>query len=243
MSLEEIIAKIDKNSYLSNKENDYLFQLIDTMNSVEQKQIIKDILFRGNTGIVFHELRYYKKDSEYDDLRQEAFIALLKAIENYDYKTMKSFYSYAKKCILYTIIQYLNYKKRLIAIPRDFFRKHPDITEREELIKMFEPLSLNQIIDETKNDCDELQTALRSETDIEREVLKHSIKELIIESLNHLSETEQYVLIHRFGLYDHPILTLQEIADTLNSTIGKINYIETSAIKKLANLSEIKNLK
>lgn len=243
MSLEEIIIKIGKNQYLSHEENDYLFSLIDVMSSKEQKRIIKDILFKGNKGIVYKELRFYAKDSEYYDLLQEAFVTLLNAIEDYDYKTMKSFYAYTKKCIFFNTIQYLNSKKRLITIPRDFFRKHTDETERENMIKMYDPLSLNQIMEEAEDSHIKLEEILRSKTDIEDEVVSQSIKCLLVKAINHLSEVEQYVLIHRFGLYNTPVLTLQEIADNLKSTVGKIKYIETTAIEKLRNEKEIKFLK
>lgn len=243
MSLEEIIIKIGNNHCLSHEENDYLFHLIDVMESQEQKRIIKDILFKGNKGIVYTELRFYANDSEYDDLLQEAFITLLRAIEDYDYKTMKSFYAYAKKCILYNIIQYLNQKKRLIAIPRDFFRRHTDSNERESLLKIYEPLSLNQMLDETESNNIKLEDVLQSEINIENDIVNCSIKYLLIKVISQLSDVEQYVLIHRFGLYNAPILTLKEIAENLNSTIGKVKHIETKAIEKLRNEQEIKFLK
>ena len=51
--------------------------------------------------------------------------------------------------------------------------------------------------------------------------------------LNKLNSKEKQVLVHRYGLFDNTVLTLEQIGEEMNLTRERIRQIQIIALKKL----------
>lgn len=81
------------------------------------------------------------------------------------------------------------------------------------------------------------------EATVEEEILLEDLRERIDTTLDSLNERERAVVSFRFGLFDYPVLTLQEIGDELDVGRERVRQIESSAIKKLKHPRVSRNLK
>ena len=68
---------------------------------------------------------------------------------------------------------------------------------------------------------------------IENKCNNVELRKIIKQAISSLDETEQYILIHKFGLLGNNTKTINEIAKEINKTKCNCYYIEKKAIKKL----------
>ncbi len=140
------------------------------------------------------------------------------------------------------------YKKERIRIEQELNRE-PTIEELVDILEIpyekveeYEKLSdniisLNNTISSHKSDDPyELGEFIANDEEsipdiIEKTLLTKEIEELFIKAK--LNEKERQVIIHRFGLFDSQIMTLEELANIYKLTRERIRQIEVRALKKL----------
>lgn len=83
----------------------------------------RDKIFEENYNLVAYVVNtYFPKNFYKDDLKQEGYLGLLKAIETYDESKNVKFSTYATKCIKNKIIDYLR-KDKLVKIPIELIQE------------------------------------------------------------------------------------------------------------------------
>ena len=238
----------------------------------------KAALLRKNEGAVreaaFRKMKGFSKTNlTMDDLIQEGYIGILKAIERYDPKQGTKFITYCEYWIHqqmaraavdtgYSIRLPAHFYERLVKVSR-CRRLHPNADAKElaalladdeltvekirEAVAWSElylnTASLNAPIGE-ENDT-ELQDLIPDEgqKSTEDTIAAAMLREKVAEVLSTLTPREEKVLRLRFGFEDGRTRTLEEVGAYFNLTRERIRQIEAKALRKLRHPSRAEKLR
>lgn len=144
-----------------------------------------------------------------EDYYDLGMIGLVKGVKSYD-KNKGAISTYLMKCIRNEIM--MRYR-------RD---KNPKVT-----------LSLDY-----ENENNKLSNMISDNTNIEEDMLKKEQYELLYMCLESLNDTEKYIIIHYYGLYDNDKMSQKNIAKDLNMKPTSVTKIHLRVLKKLKKLME-----
>ncbi|WP_352399021.1 RNA polymerase sporulation sigma factor SigK [Anaerotignum sp.] len=180
---------------LSKEDEAYYLNLYQTGNEVEKKQA-KDKLILHNLRLVAHIAKKYSGNArEPEELISIGIIGLIKAVDSYNVEKNVRLVSYAAKCVQNELLMWLRSGKKY---QNDISLHEPIGTDRDGN----EIVMLDIINSDNPDFVDAIDFSIKSEK------MLSAIKTL-------LSPREQTVIILRYGLANHDILTQQEIAERL----------------------------
>ncbi|WMI82313.1 RNA polymerase sporulation sigma factor SigK [Anaerotignum sp. MB30-C6] len=203
---------------LSKEEEAYYLNLYHTGNEVEKKEA-KDKLILHNLRLVAHIAKKYSSTArEPEELISIGIIGLIKAVDSYNIEKNVRLVSYAAKCVQNELLMWLRSGKKY---QNDISLHEPIGTDRDG----------NEIV---------MLDIINSDNPDFVEAIDFSIKSekmfAAIQSI--LSPRERTVIILRYGLGNHDILTQQEIAERLGISrsyspviIGLNNYKKQGCIE------------
>jgi RNA polymerase primary sigma factor len=207
-SIKKLDHKVELNLIKRIKQNDK-----------EAKTILIESYLRVIFPIAYSFLNRTDKYT-FEDLIQEASIALIGAAEHYDYSEGNSFYYYAKICIQYRLNKICNGNT-----------KTRYICKKEEVLSNYKVDFI--LKNGRKPSIKEINEYMYSPSyDLEEDIVdKVFIEEL--KSTNILNEKYRRVLFLRYGLEDGKVYTLDEVGEILGITRQRVYKIELDALARL----------
>lgn len=229
------------------------------LNKEEQKAIAEEIkagdkkaiekLFLHNQRLAHSIANNYYIPSyvSFEDVLQEAYLALYKAVLTYDNSRDIAFSTYATTVIKNTVWNYLMETISSFHIPRNIASKMVKMKlycEKYEYLYQKEP-SDEEIANEIGIDIDTVSSykqrleVMNSTVNIDSiySVPNNSFLEYekieIHELLNILDDEEKKVIEYRFGFINDECLTLEQIANKLHCCREKVRCLQNTAITKL----------
>ncbi len=189
----------------------------------EEQQLLSDYqagstqamekLILHNLRLVAHMVKKYPLNSnDTEDMLSMGTIGLIKAVQSFDPQKNCRLATYASRCIENELLMYLRGQK-----------KH------DKNISLMDTINADSegceiiLMEVIGNHADDPYTHIEQVENIKK----------LYENLSTLSKREQYILIHRYGLFGQIPKTQQELSTVLGISRSYISRIENGAIKKL----------
>lgn len=174
----------------------------------------KHTLIEHNLRLVAHVAKKYSfANEEMEDLLSIGTIGLIKAINTFDIHKNCRLATYAARCIDNELLMYFRNGKK-----------------RSKNVSLYEPIGT----DKEGNDICLMDVFIAEDSDTFSKVTLqddiHCLYRLLKENL---TQRERYVISLRYGLFNLPTRTQQEIADALGISRSYVSRIEKNALKKL----------
>ncbi|PMQ01341.1 MAG: RNA polymerase subunit sigma [Dictyoglomus sp. NZ13-RE01] len=232
------LKEISKYKVLNPKKEKELFQRIEQGDKKAREEVIL-----CNLKLV-HSVakKYVGRGLDFEDLIQEGYIGLIKAVERFDWKKGNKFSTYAVWWIKQCISRAIDENSHLIRIPVHYLEKQktynfkfipydvPVCEFSEEEYETLNSLCIRKDIDD--DSC--LQDILCDDTDDIWEFLeKQNLKEILGELIDTLSDRQKEILKLRYGLEDGIERTLEDVGKLFNLTRERIRQIEEKALRRL----------
>jgi RNA polymerase primary sigma factor len=224
----------------------------------------KKIIIANQKLVVKEALKYYFKEDNFLDLVNEGNKGLIEALKRFDVERENRFYTYALWWVRSEIRRYLSKNQKIISFPDIFYNNYLNFkkehfklskelkrrpTEEELAEKLDIPtkkvkvllsvpdeiVSLDKSVDGGQSA--HLSTLLPDKTsaDPQEHLIGVSIRNLIREDVDELTDKEAEVIKLRYGFQEHEPMKLREIAKKLEMSPEGIRRIELKALKKLKN--------
>lgn len=215
-------------------------------------------LVRCNVGLVWAVVNLWRKSSvEADDLAQEGFLGLNRAIDSYEWRRGNKFSTYATWWIRQAVTRATMGKGRTVYIPHNLHEKAQAIRKarakgcktlneiaagtgltleqvRRTLIATQPEISLNRYIGED-GEC-EMITLIRSREESPQGMLDRGADvELVSKFLSRLTPQQQEVVKLHYGIGCDRAYKLIEIAKMKELSRERIRQIHANAMRKLRN--------
>lgn len=174
----------------------------------------KEVLIERNMRLVAHIAKKYQNvEEDMEELISIGTIGLIKAVNTFQNNRGSRLGTYAARCIENELLMYFRSRKKL---SREVSLYEPIGTDKEG-----NQIRLLDIVESTEPELPDTV-----------EFRKNFIR-LYQLFPKVLSRREQYILCHRYGLYNSMPLTQREIAETLGISRSYVSRIEKRAIEKM----------
>ena len=174
----------------------------------------KEVLIERNMRLVAHIAKKYQNaEEDMEELISIGTIGLIKAVNTFQNNRGNRLGTYAARCIENELLMYFRSRKKL---SREVSLYEPIGTDKEG-----NQIRLLDIVESTEPELPDTV-----------EFRKNFIR-LYQLFPKVLSRREQYILCHRYGLYNSMPLTQREIAATLGISRSYVSRIEKRAIEKM----------
>ncbi len=211
----------------------------------------------------FVACKYHSKNLSFSDLTQEGTIGLIKAVDRFDAQRGVNFSTYAVFWIKQAISRLILKQENVVSLPITLAEKSAGVLEimRKTYLECSRWPSLAELEAQSNLTSDEIKTlssyfqathmldAANSEDNDETDVLdsleqhqfSSALNQLIDRDLHlyidhavtSLPEKQSSILIMRFGLKNHRVMTLQAIAEQLNVSRERVRQIQNQALKDI----------
>ncbi len=173
----------------------------------------RNILIERNLRLVAHIVKkYYAQNVDQEDLISIGTVGLIKAIASFDPDKGVRLATYAARCVENEILMYFRAQKKTAS--------DVSLSDYLETGKDGTALSIEDVVaspEDLFSDLAQREDHLR---------LRRAVEGV-------LTEREKQVVIHRYGLYGHPMKKQQQVADLLGISRSYVSRIEKHALEKL----------
>jgi len=233
---------------------------------------MKELIESNLRFVVSVAKKYQGNGLSLADLINEGNLGLIKAAKRFDHSRGFKFISYAVWWIRQSILQALAEQARLIRLPLNRVGTITKITrvaekleaeiERspkaneishqlemspEDVVNAMQYSRRHSSLDTPFQDGEDnsLMDVLENPQDInpDEKLMRESMKEDVIASLDTLSERERAVIEMYYGIGRESALTLNEIGEEFNLTRERVRQIKAKAIQRLGHKSRSKMLR
>jgi RNA polymerase sigma factor (sigma-70 family) len=175
----------------------------------------KELLAENNLGLIHHVIKKYGLSDKFEDYFDLGLIGLASAINNFDENLGFKFSTFATDCI----------KKEIL--------KEIDKNNCEKRLSNKIKVSLNFQLSKNINEDFTLEQTLKSDYNLEDEILKKELESILLESIKILTTREKQVIVLYFGLFDYPKVKSKQIAVNLNISKYRVYQLKSSGLKKI----------
>jgi RNA polymerase primary sigma factor len=226
----------------------------------------RDGLVEANLSFVVKVASEYRNlGVPFEDLLNEGNLGLIEAAQRFDATKGTKFITYAIWWIRKSILKTLSERSTLVRVPSYQMKKFREIKEteqrlrrklgrkpdREEISKSLSrslnkvdqilQYSLREVSLDHKVGQDREQTIsdyLVDETlpDVEGEMIDRENSSIVNEALEELTDQEQEVVCHRFGLKDGSARTLKQVGEIMHISRERVRQIENQAKRRLRHI-------
>jgi RNA polymerase primary sigma factor len=210
LSAEQEVHLFRKMNYLMHRAGKLRASNIDEFERLRQEALaVKNQLIRSNLRLVLALARRRAgQQSSFSDLVSDGNMALIRAVEKFDFARGFRFSTYATRAIVRAFAR---------SVPREQGHRYPLVTGHQ------------QILEATTQDWDDEEPD-ESASDPRR---RWGAVEVMFGRLN---GRERQVLVSRYGLEGADVQTLAQLGRTLGVTRERVRQIELQAHKKLRKL-------
>lgn len=230
----------------------------------EVKSIREELLSRGEKLVGIVSSAFAREGSRHgatiDDLKQEARLGLLEAMQKYDHRKGENFLAYANHYMRGKVSEFVSTNQSVGRVPTHIVKKMARARRNaaEKGIDIFEdgiseeqakevgatmdgmksmisvgraPVRLDEVIGEGGSDGHGL---IASDVDVARGLDSQDLKEFLVGAMAQLSEDERELLMARFGFAGNDGASLAELGRGLGVTPESVRLRVRKAVEKLA---------
>lgn len=151
-----------------------------------------------------------------DELASVAMVGFTKALNHYDTERNVKLSTYAYNCMRNEILFFL----------------------RKENKHMVNNVSLNHVLSTDKDGGsfvveDTISAEGIDEVDPEEQLIESDSNKALLEVVAKLDDKERFIIINRFGLFNHKVLTQKDIANQIGMSQANVSKIEKLILIKL----------
>lgn len=180
----------------------------------------KEIIAEENLSLVFYVVKMFQNSGvSYDELVSIAMVGYAKALNAFDTERNVKFSTYAINCIKNEILFFLRKEKN-----------HVKNNVSMNFILSTDKNGNNLSLEETVSNIDQ------NEKSLEENVMLSSDIEILMASLEELTEKERYIITYRYGLDNGIVKTQREIADVIGMSQANVSKIEKNILEKIRKI-------
>lgn len=177
----------------------------------------KELYAEENLRLVHYTANQFRNTRlPYDDLYGAALLGFTKALNSFDTEKGTKFSTYAVNCMKNEIRFYLRKERR----HSDNCKSYNNILSTDKNGNDFE--GINTIINESEDAQEAADLLIQQENE-----------EAILRAVSRLTELEQYIINHRYGLNGFEFKTQKEIAEEINMSQANVSKIQKNCLRKI----------